>query len=286
MFAETFHFNTGDLPVFTCHECLEEHQAHSEMSHLHEDIEIVSVLKGNIDCKTGEERFNLKKGDICFINKHHLHALYQTGEDSSHRILIIGSELLKKIPSVYNKYIKVFLEDSGFSHVRFTGRDSHAAEINNYINVMEELKKNEEPGYELEMLSIIYKILWHLYNAYVSGSATRPPDNNLLIQEQMMEFIYEHFDEPLTLDEIAEAGNISRSQCSKLFKKYSGMSPISFLNHHRLELSRDMLRSTDNSIADISLSCGFSDQSYYNRLFRKEYGCTPLEYRKSAIRDI
>ena len=282
MFAETFHFNTGDLPVFTCHECLEQHQAHSEMSHLHKDIEIVSVLKGNIDCMTGDERFNLKKGDICFINKNQLHGLYQTGEDSSHRILIIGHELLKKIPSVYDKYIKVFLEDAGFSHVRFEGRDSHAAEINKFINIMEDLKKKQEPGYELELLSLIYKILWHLYIAYSTGSSAKAPDNNLLIQEQMTEFIYEHFDEPLTLDEIAEAGSISRSQCSRLFKKYSGMSPISFLNHHRLEVSRDMLRSTDDAISDIALACGFSDQSYYNRLFRKEYGCTPLDYRRSA----
>ena len=147
---------------------------------------------------------------------------------------------------------------------------------------MEKLKKKAEPGYELEMLSMIYKILWHLYTAYAHGSAPKAPDNNLLIQEQMMEFIYEHFDEPLTLDEIAASGNISRSQCSKLFKQYSGMSPITFLNHHRLEVSRDMLRSTDESIANIALACGFSDQSYFNRLFLREYACTPLEYRKSG----
>ena len=282
MFAETFHFNTGEIPVFTCRECLEEHKTHSEMTHLHKDIEIVSVLKGTISCQTGDENFDLKKGDICFINRNQIHSLHENGTESSHRVLIIGHDLLKKIPSVYNKYIKVFLEDMSFSHVRFEGMDSHAAEINKYINDMEKLKKKAEPGYELEMLSMIYKILWHLYTAYAHGSAPKAPDNNLLIQEHMMEFIYEHFDEPLTLDEIAASGNISRSQCSKLFKQYSGMSPITFLNHHRLEVSRDMLRSTDESIANIALACGFSDQSYFNRLFLREYACTPLEYRKSG----
>ncbi len=283
MFAETFHFNSGDLPVFTCRECLQEHQAHSEMAHLHKDIEIISVLKGNIDCRTGDERFNLKKGDICFINKDQLHGLYQTGDESSHRILIIGNELLKKIPSLYKKYIKVFLEDMSFSHVRFEGKDSHADEINKNINAMEKIKKKALPGYELEMLSLIYKILWHLYNAYIQGPEAGPPDNNLIILEKMTEYVYEHFDEPLTLDIIADSGNISRSQCSKLFKQYTDMSPISFLNHHRLEVSRDMLRSTDESIANIAFACGFSDQSYFNRLFLREYACTPLEYRRSAV---
>lgn len=282
MFTETFHFNSGDVPVFTCHECLEEHVAHSEMTHLHDDIEIVSVLKGNINCQTGDEHFNLQKGDICFINRHQLHSLHETGGESSHRVLIIGCDLLKKTPSVYKKYIKVFLDDMSFSHVRFEGSGSHAAEINKIINEMERLKEAAAPAYELEVLSLIYKLVWHLYQAYSTGSAPKPADTNMLTQEKMTEFVYEHFNEPLTLDDIAGSGSVSRSQCSKLFKHYTEMSPISFLNHHRLEVSRDMLRSTGKSIADIALECGFSDQSYYNRMFKQEYACTPLEYRKSA----
>ena len=282
MFTETFHFNNGDVPVFTCHECLDEHIAHSEMTHLHNDIEIVSVLKGNINCQTGDEHFNLKKGDICFINRNQLHSLHETGGESSHRVLIIGSELLKKTPSVYEKYIKVFLDDLSFSHVRFEGCESHAAEINKIINEMEQLKDEAAPAYELEVLSLIYRLIWHLYQAYTSGPASRPVDKNMLIQEQMTEFIYEHFSEPITLDDIANSGKISRSQCSKLFRHFTEMSPINFLNHHRLELSRDMLRSTNKSISEIAFECGFSDQSYYNRMFKQAYACTPLEYRKGA----
>jgi len=283
MFIDTIHYNTGDLPVFTCRECLDEHKTHSEMSHLHKDIEIVSVLKGSIRCQTDDAPFELKKGDICFINHDCLHALYPTDENSSHRVLIIGSRLLKNVPAVYEKYIKLFLDDKNFSHVRFEGNNSHAAEINNYISEIEELKKKGEDGYELEMLSILYRILWHLYNAYVSGPSLAPMDANQLIQLDMAEFIYEHFDEPITLDDIAASGHISRSQCSKLFKHYTNMSPISFLNHHRLEISRDMLRTTNENISKIAQDCGFSDQSYFNRLFLRQYGCTPLEYRKSDV---
>ena len=281
MFKDTIHYNTGTLPVFTCHECLDKHKTHSEMSHMHKDIEIVSVLKGSIRCQTEDTPFELKKGDICFINHDHLHALYPTDKNSSHRILIIGADLLKNVPAVYEKYIKVFLEDKNFSHVRFEGNNSHAHEIDKYITELETLKKDAEDGYELEMLSILYKIMWHLYNAYVSGPAPAPVDENQLIQQEMAEFVYEHFNEPITLDDIAASGHISRSQCSKLFKHYTNMSPISFLNHHRLEVSCDMLRTTNESIARIALDCGFSDQSYFNRMFRLQYGCTPLEYRKS-----
>ena len=280
MFIDTIHYNTRELPVFTCRECLGEHKTHSEMSHMHKDIEIISVLKGSIRCQTEDSPFDLKKGDICFINHDRLHALYPTDENSSHRILIIGADLLKNIPAVYERYIRIFLEDKGFSHLRFEGSDSHAAEINNYISEIEEIKKRDEDGSELEMLSILYKIMWHLYKAYVSGPAPAPVEENQFIQQKMAEYIYEHFSEPITLDDIAAAGHISRSQCSKLFKQYTNLTPVNFLNMHRLEISRDMLRTTNESIAKIALDCGFTDQSYYNRLFKRQYGCTPLEYRK------
>ena len=96
----------------------------------------------------------------------------------------------------------------------------------------------------------------------------------------MAEYIHNHYDEAISLDDIALAGNVSRSQASKLFNQYAKLSPISYLNTYRLELSRDLLRNSDDAISVIALKCGFSEQSYYNRLFLREYGCTPLEYRK------
>jgi AraC-like DNA-binding protein len=98
----------------------------------------------------------------------------------------------------------------------------------------------------------------------------------------MVDYIYSHYSENITLDDIAASGNISRSQCAKLFNRYTSLSPINFLNKHRLEISRELLRTTYLPIGEIALSCGFSDQSYFNRLFVKQYGITPFAYRKGT----
>lgn len=68
-----------------------------------------------------------------------------------------------------------------------------------------------------------------------------------------------------------------------LFKKYTQNSPIEFLNLYRLEVSTSFLKNTTDNISTISLNCGFGQQSYYNRLFIREYGITPKEYRKSSL---
>jgi AraC-like DNA-binding protein len=110
-----------------------------------------------------------------------------------------------------------------------------------------------------------------------------PADANALVLQRMTDYIYSHFDEPISLDDIAHAGGVSRSQCTKLFKRYTSSSPISFVNTYRLEQSRVLLRSYSISVWEVALSSGFKDQSYLNRGFSREYGSTPLSYRRGIV---
>ena len=97
---------------------------------------------------------------------------------------------------------------------------------------------------------------------------------------KMTSYIYKNYADKISLRDIAEYGNVSISKCSRMFNLYTKHSPIDFLNLYRLEIASNLLRSTEQSISQISSSCGFDQQSYFNRMFKKEYGCTPLAYRK------
>ena len=280
---ESIRFEPGQLPIYTCRECLHTHRVHSEIAHIHKDIELVSVLKGSLQCQTGSSVFELHTGDVCFINRGQLHALYeQSPEADDHRVLVIGTGLLTQIPGIYEKYIQGFLEDIRFSHVRFEGKDSPAARIGQSMDKIEVLLREKPDGHELEILSNLYDILSHLYHAYTQGPSLPGPDNNALIQQKMTAFIYDHYGEAVSLDDIAAAGSVSRSQCSKLFKHYTRLTPIQFLNQHRLEMSCEKLRLSNDSVAEIAAACGIEDQSYFNRLFHRAYGVTPLEYRRGG----
>ena len=69
------------------------------------------------------------------------------------------------------------------------------------------------------------------------------------------------------------------------FTKFTGMSPIQYLNQRRLETACQLLRDTDYSISDISSQTGFSSQSYFTQIFRKFYGITPVKYRQLHSED-
>ena len=87
-----------DLPIYFEKESLKNKVLHSKIVHYHDNIELIYVLKGTMDCQTCDKKFLLSKGDLCFINRNQLHNLYENNhEDNEHLSLIIGSELFVNI---------------------------------------------------------------------------------------------------------------------------------------------------------------------------------------------
>ncbi|EFW24329.1 AraC family transcriptional regulator [Solobacterium moorei] len=256
---------------------------HSEMLHLHNNVEIIVVSCGTVICSAGEDNFELRAGDVCLINHNHLHRICSNGDSKcAYKVLNVGMSLLMQNPLIYEKYLKPMIDDSSFSHISFDGTSGSAGKIASLIADIESLQHNMPSGYELKLIALLHLLFHEIYLVYIDEPKKPPMDNNAFIQKKMIEFIYNHFNEEIILDDIARAGNVSRSQCAKIFNKYAQLSPINFLNKHRLEISLHLLRSTTTSVSEIAQSCGFFDQSYFNRLFLREYGCTPLSYRKSG----
>jgi AraC-like DNA-binding protein len=85
------------------------------------------------------------------------------------------------------------------------------------------------------------------------------------------------------LEELAQAANFSPIYFHKLFKSITGHSPAEYLLQFRITKAQELLAATDLPLCDIALQCGFTSQSYFNYVFRREKQCTPAEYRKRQI---
>lgn len=92
-------------------------------------------------------------------------------------------------------------------------------------------------------------------------------------------YISEHFNTPLTLEEVAEHVHLHPAYFSTLFKNTTGTSFKNYLNRIRIEESKLLLSNTDYSIIDIAIAVGFEDQSYFSKVFKKYTGITPKQFR-------
>ena len=94
-------------------------------------------------------------------------------------------------------------------------------------------------------------------------------------------YIDANYSKNITLDLLAEITHINKFYLAHSFTEYLGQSPISYLTYKRLSASKELLTSSNLSIAQVASSTGFSSQSYFSQIFRKETGMTPQQYRKA-----
>ena len=279
---------TQELPLVIEKENLDTHKQ-DELAHWHNSFELIEVVEGKFYCNVDGSEFLINKGNICIINRGRLHHIYTEDSNASicrKKTIIFNPDYFIKDQNIYEKYILPLLEKDAFAHIQFNIKKGIGLDINTLMKEIEALEDEKPIGYELEEYSLIYKVIRYLYLAYQSSkqSIHTTYDANVQIQRNMTSFIHEHFNSKIGLEDIAEAGQVSKSTCIRLFHKYTGKSPIDFLNNYRLQMSAEKLVTTSEQITEIAYACGFGQPSYFNRLFLKEYNMTPNQYRKQHAR--
>ncbi len=97
---------------------------------------------------------------------------------------------------------------------------------------------------------------------------------------KVVEFLHMNYSQDVKLGFLARLANLSESYLSREFKKEAGMTVFSYLAHLRCVRAADLLLSTDFSIQEISGFVGYLDNNYFVKVFKKEFGITPSDYRR------
>ncbi len=97
----------------------------------------------------------------------------------------------------------------------------------------------------------------------------------------VLEYLHTSYREDISLDSLASAFATNRTTLNKRFNEACKMSAMAYLNTIRLEVAASFLRNTQLSLSEVADRTGFSDESYFSKLFRKKRGVSPVQYRKS-----
>ncbi len=111
---------------------------------------------------------------------------------------------------------------------------------------------------------------------YTKGSFSR---SQLSEDELLKAIIHRDFAKPLTLDTIAAEMNVSKSKLCSIASR-QGTTIISMLNEYRMRIASENLTESNRSVSGIAQEVGFNDYNYFTRLFKKQFGVSPREYRK------
>ena len=105
------------------------------------------------------------------------------------------------------------------------------------------------------------------------------PEKSSKIVKNAAEYISQNFSEDITLATVADHLHVNTSYLSTLFRQVTGMTFKEHLNRIRIEEAARLLANTDYSVMEIAIACGYKDQSYFTKVFKKLTGLTPKQYR-------
>lgn len=282
-FSEIVHYEQSKIPLYIRTANLSIYPDMRAACHWHDDIEWIHIVRGKMYYYINGNRIILNEKDTLLINARQMHygCAYEEQDCQFHCILFHPS-LFCSNQAILQKYINPTIKNNGFAYLHIPYNHRYSEEISDFLTQIVRLKETAVEGYELEAITLMHMLWLRLWQRKLLTpiSAGTEIQDDLKIQKDMVSFIYQHYDKKLTLNEIASSGNVSRSKCCRIFKHYLQQSPIDFLNAYRLKVSCNLLESTDKSITEIALTCGFNHLSYFSKYFYDSFGYTPREYRK------
>lgn len=249
--------------------------------HWHPDFEIARAEIGDLEYQVGGKHILLKAGDSLFVNRNLLHGVRQVSgnlPDPMPVVVFSGTLIAPETSMIYQKYIAPIADCDSLPFVAFRRQEAWCDEIRVLIEDIFTNLKQRKDCYEMVVqrdLSRLFQSLFCHFDTLPKTQANRIQLRTQVRVQKMLDYMYTHYAEPVTIADIAEAASISRSEAARCFHEYMGCSPVNALIRYRLQTAHRLLHDTSLTVQEISLACGFRSTNYFTRQFRKNYGYTP-----------
>ena len=250
--------------------------------HWHDDLQFIYVLEGLVCVKTLEEEEILSAGEGIFTNKGVIH--YSIGRSNPCRYILFRfpERFLYFYPgSPAEKLTRQVTERSGISLVPLSSSIEWCSEALLLLQKLADLeeKKETDPQYEYDVMTILAE-LWQIILRHADISAPTEEDPVSMRMRRFLEYIEEHLDQDISLEEMAASAGVSKTEVLRCFHKTLQTTPYNYVMEARLSKAADLLAETGLPVGEIASRTGFNQQSYFGKRFKEKVGVTPLEYRR------
>ncbi len=245
-------------------------------AHIHNEIEMLCIIKGSSVIKISDKEFKAEAGDLFFINPLEVHSVNVSSDsDYYHKCICFDCSLIA------DKGIRQDLLD-GVKAVEnvLSLSDSCKTDILQYFEAIYQAVENEKESLLFDTtayVSLIFSVL--LNKGLIRDNKHRCKDG--IFSKTVLEYLADHYSENLTSKSIAKELFYTQSYFCRSFKNNFGVAFSNYLNMYRISRAKERLESSREKIIDIAVDCGFSDANYFTRSFKKCTGLSPIKYRKS-----
>lgn len=237
-------------------------------AHVHDVVEIVCLLRGSLEMTIAGKKLMLLPGDIAVVFPVVPHSYEVASPDASGLSLIFT-------PDTIIEFYHTFRTMRPLSPL-LTATEKAAALKPIILSFQKIAAKDQNTPLKLGYL--------HLFLSYLFSCLPLAPVDKRArsgMSFQVLQYISEHFTEPLTLESTAHALGISRIHLSHIFSQQLHINFRQYINTLRIDRAQNLLRNPAYSISQIAYQCGYGNQRTFHRAFLAQCGMTPNSFRAS-----
>ena len=249
--------------------------------HWQDSMEIIYVKRGSGIVQVDYEMFTAEQGDIYIVLPGHLHGLQSVPRESmEYENIIFSLPMLMAAQgdTCTEKYFQPLVQGTATFRCHFPAGSPQYPALSRCLDAMDEICKTFPEGYQLAIKGQLFSFFYGLAPAS-SAPLSRQKHKSLDRLKDILKYVETNYHEKITIADAAGICGFSESHFMKFFKTTMAVSFTDYLNSYRLTMAARMLASSSDSIANIAAETGFENLSYFNRVFKRKYGCTPTGFR-------
>ena len=268
-----------DLPVESC-TCSLSHFFNGAFDlHWHDGLELTVVLQGQMEYQVNDRHYRMEKGDCVFANSGAMHSGRYVDEGGC-RYLVISflTSAIDGVPdgAFAKRFFEGVMDAKALPSMFF---ENGSSEMSNLCISIHEIMMKKEDGWEIRVKGLLCQLWYLLYKEAkrLSGLAAEKLVSVSPIKKAI-QYMNDNYSSKLNLEEIAAMCNLSKSEFCRCFKRITRQTAFEYLMGLRIRKSIQLLEENGLSVTEAAQNTGFSNSSYYTKIFRRYMGCTPREY--------
>lgn len=239
---------------------VEQYVSHGYHLHFHRNIEIYGVVKGTVCVRVADEQCTLTDGQIAVIDGLENHS-YETDGEAEVFYFHIGTGYCSKLYSLYpHKRLPYFLMD---------------VEWNKKVYAMiRPVLEDPQSMSELRRYGIVYQLFSEIIDKYGMVEKASNTSADYDIVTQVVQYIYDHYSEHITLESLSKVFFISPKALSKKIRKRLNMDLRLFINNIRIQQAVCMQEDPqhkDKTLEEIAALCGFTNMGTFYRSYERNF---------------
>lgn len=175
-----------------------------------------------------------------------------------------------------------YIRATNFPHLYIDTNEQWGKNVLHAVQEINKCIQQQPPQYELD-IALQLTLLW---KSLIRNGFQLQYDQAEIVKshrmKEMLNWIHGHYGEKVMLDDIARAGQLSRSECCRYFKRTLQTSPLKYVMHYRIQKSLPLLQQEQWNVTDVAYQVGFTSPSYFIEKFRETMNMTPFAYKRKS----